>query len=152
LPKFSAVTESDAYEIEGGINALDHLRNPLAIARADEAEDRFSLEAVALAEAIRNTVGRVMIERSDHGAAALRPAQYRDIMVLFRRRAPLAAFEHALRAARIPFVGAKPGGLMATLEVGDMVALLTFLSAPDDDLALAQVLKSCPALGRSACK
>lgn len=148
LPKFSAVTENDAHGIEGGINAPDHLRNPLAIARADEAEDRFSLEAVALAEAIRNTVGRVMIERSDHGAAALRPAQYRDIMVLFRRRAPLAAFEHALRAARIPFVGAKPGGLMATLEVGDMVALLTFLSAPDDDLALAQVLKS-PLFGAS---
>jgi ATP-dependent helicase/nuclease subunit A len=31
---------------------------------------------------------------------------------------------------------------MATLEVSDMVALLTFLSSPNDDLALAQVLRS----------
>lgn len=156
LKKFRSVMENDGGGIEGGtaaetaaeISALDHLRNPLITPRVDEAEDRFALEANALVGAINHAVGRVMIERVDQGNGPSRPAQYRDIMVLFRRRAPLAAFEHALRVARIPFVGAKPGGLMATLEVSDMVALLTFLSAPDDDLALAQVLKS-PLFGAS---
>ncbi len=118
------------------------LRNPLVEPRPDTSEDRFANEAHALADAISQIVGRVMVDEDIDGKAMRRLAEYRDVKVLFRRRAPLAAFEHALRAARIPYVGAKPGGLMSTLEARDMVALLTFLSAPDDDLALAQVLKS----------
>lgn len=144
LPKFSADITND----EAESFAPNHLRNPLITPREDEAEDRFSREAAALAQAIESAVGRVLVEEAADGGVAYRPAQYRDIMVLFRRRSPLTAFEHALRAAQIPFVGAKPGGLMGTLEVSDMVALLTFLSAPDDDLALAQVLKS-PLFGAS---
>ena len=140
LPKFVA----DVVAIETNVA----LRNPLTTPRNDLAEDRFTHEAASLAQAIENTVGRVLIEETIDGQVVQRPAQYRDIFVLFRRRSPLAAFEHALRGARIPYVGARPGGLMATLEVGDMVALLTFLSAPDDDLALAQVLRS-PLFGAS---
>jgi ATP-dependent helicase/nuclease subunit A len=132
LPAFAAL-DRNATEVSG------ELRDPLEAARADDVEDRFAAEARALVKAIRATVGRVMVQDKE---GVERPARWRDIMLLFRRRSPLAAFEHALRAARIPYVGARPGGLLAALEVGDMVALLAFLAAPEEDLMLAQVLKS----------
>jgi ATP-dependent helicase/nuclease subunit A len=139
LPKFMPIKpEAAPSETE--------LRDSLMTPLADDDEDRYTLEAEALASAISSAVGRLNINESRNGKiigpVVERVARYNDFMVLFRRRAPLAAFERALRDARIPYVGARPGGLMAALEVSDMVALLTFLSSPNDDLALAQVLKS----------
>jgi ATP-dependent helicase/nuclease subunit A len=135
LPKFVAIkAEPEASQTE--------LRDSLMMPLADEEEDRYTLEAEALANAISNAVGRLNITESRDGKMIERSARYSDFMVLFRRRKPLGAFERALRDARIPYLGARPGGLMAALEVSDMVALLTFLSSPNDDLALAQVLKS----------
>jgi ATP-dependent helicase/nuclease subunit A len=135
LPKFVAIkAEPEASQTE--------LRDSLMMALADDEEDRYTLEAEALANAISNAVGRLKITELHDGKMMVRGACYSDFMVLFRRRKQLGAFERALRDARIPYVGARPGGLMAALEVSDMVALLTFLSSPNDDLALAQVLKS----------
>jgi ATP-dependent helicase/nuclease subunit A len=135
LPKFIAIkAEPEASQTE--------LRDSLMMPLADEEEDRYTLEAEALANAISNAVGRLNITELRDGKMIERSARYSDFMVLFRRRKPLGAFERALRDARIPYLGARPGGLMAALEVSDMVALLTFLSSPNDELALAQVLKS----------
>ncbi|MBL8386321.1 MAG: ATP-dependent exonuclease, partial [Burkholderiales bacterium] len=61
-------------------------------------------------------------------------------------RAPVAAYERALREAGIPFLTARLGGLLEAIEVRDMVALMRFLVQEADDLALAQVLK-CPLFG-----
>jgi len=122
--------------------ADSELRNPLERPREDAGEDRHAQEAQALVAAVKATVGRVMVKARQGDMEITRPARYGDIMVLFRRRAPLPAFEEALRTARLPYVGARPGGLMAALEVRDMAALLTFLAAPNDDLCLAQILKS----------
>ena len=135
LPKFMS-TPSESLSGETG------LRNSLTTPLPDDDEDRYAAEAVALAAGIGGAVNQILISESRDGEVFERAARYSDVMVLFRRRAPLAAFERALREARIPYVGARPGGLMAALEVSDMVALLTFLSSPNDDLALAQVLKS----------
>jgi ATP-dependent helicase/nuclease subunit A len=135
LPKFVPIKpEAAPSEIE--------LRDSLMTPLIDDEEDRCTLEAEALANAISSAVGQLKITESRDGKVIERGARYGDFMVLFRRRKPLGAFERALRGARIPYVGARPGGLMAALEVSDMVALLTFLSSPNDDLALAQVLKS----------
>jgi ATP-dependent helicase/nuclease subunit A len=135
LPKFVSIKpEAAPSEIE--------LRDSLMTPLVDDEEDRYMLEAEALASAISSAVGQLNITESRDGKMIERVARYSDFMVLFRRRAPLAAFERALRNTRIPYVGARPGGLMAALEVSDMVALLIFLSSPNDDLALAQVLKS----------
>jgi ATP-dependent helicase/nuclease subunit A len=119
-------------------------RNPLERPRQDETADRFAAEAEALAQSIREAVGKVVVTQGDEraGKSVSRRATYRDVLVLFRRRAPLPAFESALRAREIPYVSARPGGLMDALEVQDLVALLTFLATPDDNLALAHVLKS----------
>ena len=135
LPKFMS-TPSESLSGETG------LRNSLTTQLPDDDEDRYAAEAAALAAGIGGAVNQILISESRDGEVFERAARYSDVMVLFRRRAPLAAFERALREARIPYVGARPGGLMAALEVSDMVALLTFLSSPNDDLALAQVLKS----------
>ncbi len=135
LPKFVSIkAEPEASQTE--------LRDSLKMPLADDEEDRYTLEAEALANAISHAVGRLKITELHDGKMVVRGACYSDFMVLFRRRKPLGAFERALRDSRIPYVGARPGGLMAALEVNDMVALLTFLSSPNDDLALAQVLKS----------
>lgn len=118
------------------------LRDSLQRPRVDDSEDRFAPEAEALACGIASIVGNVQITEIVDGKPVARSARYDDVMVLFRRRTALPSFERALREAGIPYVGASPGGLMATLEVSDMVAMLTFLSSPNDDLALAQVLRS----------
>ena len=135
LPKFVSIKPSL-------LLSETELRNSLTTPLADDDEDRYAQEADALATAIAGAIGHVKIKESRDGNTIERGARYSDFMILFRRRAPLAAFERALRDAEIPYVGARPGGLMAALEVRDMVALLTFLSSPNDDLALAQVLKS----------
>ncbi len=118
-------------------------RNPLLTPLADDTEDRFAAEAQALAASIRAAVGQVDIAQTDtEGQLQYRPARYSDFLVLFRRRLPLETFEQALKAAHIPYISARPGGLMAALEIRDLAALLTFLVTPSDDLALAQILKS----------
>jgi ATP-dependent helicase/nuclease subunit A len=118
------------------------LRNPLEHPFEDNAQERYQAEATAFATGIAAMVGTLTVTIEENGTVKTRPARYSDVLVLFRRRTAISAFERALREVQIPYVGASSGGLMATLEVGDMVALLTFLASPDDDLALAQVLRS----------
>ncbi len=76
----------------------------------------------------------------------LKPAEpalkWSDMMILVRSRTHLRAYEAGLRAAHIPFTSSRAGGLLDALEVGDLVALLRWMTMPADDLALAQVLKS----------
>ncbi|HEY9193770.1 MAG TPA: 3'-5' exonuclease, partial [Methyloversatilis sp.] len=71
-----------------------------------------------------------------------RPARYGDMMILLRRRTGLAVYEAALRRHGIPYFGASRGCLLDTLEAADLQALLRFLAAPADALALAHVLRS----------
>ncbi len=71
-----------------------------------------------------------------------RPACYRDITVLYAKRADLAVFEAAFKQAGIPFVTDRRGELLATLEALDLTALLKALADPYDDLALAHALRS----------
>ena len=47
-----------------------------------------------------------------------------------------------MREANIPFVTSRQGGLLDRLEVQDMIALLSFLVSPFDDLKLAHALRS----------
>lgn len=77
-----------------------------------------------------------------------RPACWRDMTLLVRRKTYLADYERAFRAAGIPCLSPRRGGLLATLEALDLSALLTFLMTPESDLHLAHVLKS-PLVGAS---
>jgi ATP-dependent helicase/nuclease subunit A len=62
--------------------------------------------------------------------------------LLVKRRAFLPQFERALREAGLAYDSSRLGGLLNTLEIDDLIALLTVLVSPRHDLPLAQVLRS----------
>lgn len=70
------------------------------------------------------------------------PACWSDFLLLVRRKEHFIDYERALRIAGIPCVSMRQGGLLTTLEILDLIALLKFLMTPADNLSLAHVLKS----------
>ena len=123
------------------------LRDPLVEPDIESEDLRRRSEAEALAVRVNAIVGRdgVAWQIDDKGAdgrSMQRPARYGDFMLLVRSRTHLACYERALSAAGIPFDAGSRGGLLAALEVRDMMALLEFLVIPVDDLKLAQALRS----------
>lgn len=117
--------------------AAGRLRDPLTEPPPAAPEKRAE-EARQVAARIRELVGRLRIDTP----AGPRAAGYADILVLAARRTDLAVFEAAFKAAGVPFVGSRRGGLLDTLEARDLVALLKALVDPGDDLSLAHALKS----------
>ncbi|WP_433635029.1 UvrD-helicase domain-containing protein [Candidatus Profftella armatura] len=65
-----------------------------------------------------------------------------DVMILIKKRTHLLSYENALRHYGIPFISDKRSGLLESLEITDLIALLKFLNMPSDSLSLAHVLKS----------
>jgi len=114
------------------------LRNPLTTPRNEEQSGAREIEAGQFAALVAEIVANWSV--LDDGK--LRRAEYRDIMVLVRKRLHLRVYEHALRARHIPFLTSRRGGLLDTLEAEDIQALLTFLITPFADLELAQALRS----------
>jgi ATP-dependent helicase/nuclease subunit A len=77
-----------------------------------------------------------------NGKEVWRKARESDFLLLVKRRKYLPQFERALREAGLAFESSRLGGLLNTLEVDDLIALLTVLVTPRHDLPLAQVLRS----------
>ncbi|MDJ0822956.1 MAG: double-strand break repair helicase AddA [Paracoccaceae bacterium] len=89
------------------------------------------------------------IEIGQTGTYQSRPVHAGDFLVLVRGRKRL--FSEIIRACKqmdIPIAGADKLRVMAELAVRDIVALLSFLATPEDDLSLATVLRS-PLFGQS---
>ena len=126
--------------VRSGASAL-MLRNPLRQALEVEEDLRRQTEARQLVYRIGQIVGEWQLV-DDAAEGKTRPARFDDIMILVKRRTHLAIYEQALRAAAIPYVTSRQGGLLATLESKDMMALLQFLVSPFADLNLAHVLRS----------
>jgi ATP-dependent helicase/nuclease subunit A len=123
----------------GSESAPSALRDPLAQPRIHDPNSAQLAEGRLIAERIESMVrARTPIQ----AAEGIRPVGYDDIVILLRGRTHAAAFERALREAAIPYSGIERGTLLDALEVQDLVALLQLLTAPHDDLALAQVLRS----------
>lgn len=117
------------------------LRNPLQQALEVDEDLRRATEAQQLVGRINDIVGVWQLV-DEENRAATRPARFRDIMLLVKKRTHLEVYERALKAGRIPFVTSRQGGLLATLEVCDMRALLEFLVSPYANLRLAHALRS----------
>lgn len=121
--------------------AVFALRDPLTTPREEADDERRVEEGRAIARAIRHAMRELSMRQG-------KPPRWSDVMLLVKKRTYLTAYESALREAGIPFVSDKRGGLLESLEVADLIALLTFLITPGDNRALAHVLKS-PVFGAS---
>jgi ATP-dependent helicase/nuclease subunit A len=75
--------------------------------------------------------------------SAGRPVRAGDILILVRRRDPFTTpMIRALKRAGVPVAGADRMRLLEQLAVQDLVSLADVMLMPEDDLALATVLKS----------
>ena len=101
---------------------------------------------VRLATRIADTIGG-WLESGEMLASEARPMRAGDILILVRKRAPFAAaMISALKLRGIPVAGADRLMLTEQIAVQDLIALGDVLTLPEDDLALAAVLKS-PLIG-----
>ena len=136
LPLITVMSGS-ADENEDVSDADPRWRNPLTAARDEEEDARRRDEGKAVARALWRARDELSVDAKDKKSLA-----WSDVMLLVKKRKHLPAYEAALREAGIPFVSDKRGGLLESLEIADLIALLTFLTTPGDSLALAHVLKS----------
>ncbi len=97
---------------------------------------------VKLAQRIARTVRRLVEEREPVGVER-RAARYGDVLILVRQRGEL--FESIIRALKnekVEVAGADRLALTEHIAVMDLIALADALLLPEDDLALATVLRS----------
>ena len=96
--------------------------------------------AAAVADRIASMIaGRVPIETRD----GRRPVAPGDVLILMRSRKPLYhQIVAALKARGLPLAGADQIDLAAEIGVQDLLSLLRWTATPEDDLSLAEVLRS----------
>ncbi len=97
---------------------------------------------VKLAQRIARTVRR-LVDGREPVAIDRRPARYGDVLILVRQRGELfEAIIRALKNEQVNVAGADRLVLTEHIAVMDLVALADALLLPEDDLALATVLRS----------
>ena len=129
---------------------------PIAPASNPEDEDWADPVDLVAGEHHAAELGRKVAERIGQilaagtlipGANGPRAVTAGDFLILVRRRSPLfSEVIRACKAARLPIAGADRLHLGGEMAVKDITALLAFLTMPEDDLALAELLRS-PLLG-----
>ena len=105
------------------------LRDPLLEPRAQRRDSRYYREGLTIAQRIRELLDENIVNCN-------------DILILLRSRTHLSDYEAALRDTHIPYLSQDRGTLLESLEIRDMESLLKVLMAPQDNLSLAQVLRS----------
>lgn len=116
--------------------------DPLDLVRPEDAD---AVLADAVADAIAGMIGQPILDR--HGS--LRPVRAGDILILVQRRQDLFhQIITALKRRDLPVAGADRLKLGGEVAVRDIRALLSFLATQEDDLSLAEVLRS-PLIGLS---
>ncbi|MFP4520236.1 MAG: UvrD-helicase domain-containing protein, partial [Oceanicaulis sp.] len=113
---------------------------PVDAERKDSARNQL---AEAVASEIRAVLDRGDAVWQEEGGWRKRAATPGDILVLVRRRGGL--FEEIIRRLklkRVPVAGADRMTLPDQLVVEDLISLAKFALLPEDDLSLAEVLKS----------
>jgi ATP-dependent helicase/nuclease subunit A len=105
-------------------------------------------EGQRIAQIIREVMQTRRVLESVDGELVWRDPRPSDFLLLVKRRKYLPQYERAMREAELAFESSRLGGLLNTLEIDDLIALLTVLVTPRHDLPLAQVLRS-PLFGAS---
>lgn len=118
-------------------------KTPYAVPESQSDEERAqSLLALQIAGTIKN-----WFEEKRELKARGRAVSAGDIMILVHRRKPMTPLLiRELQKLEIPVAGIDRLTLSSHLAVKDFIALMRWLYAPEDDLALAQVLRS-PLIG-----
>jgi ATP-dependent helicase/nuclease subunit A len=105
-------------------------------------------EGQRIAQIIREVMQARRVLESVDGELVWRDPRPSDFLLLVKRRRYLPQYERAMREAGLAFESSRLGGLLNTLEIDDLIALLTVIVTPRHDLPLAQVLRS-PLFGAS---
>ncbi len=113
-------------------------RHPLEEPR-QQSTPAHAAEAAAIADRIIALIQQNTLIADDDD---VRPVRYGDIKILLRKRTHVEEIEKALQSREIPYQGSNRGKLLLAQEITDLRSLLTLLHTPQDDLALAQVLRS----------
>ena len=100
------------------------------------------VEGQEIGKLIHQVIATRQVMDEEDGRQFWRAARESDFLLLVKRRKYLPQFERALREAGLAYDSSRLGGLLNTLEIDDLVALLTVLLSPRHDLPLAQVLRS----------
>jgi ATP-dependent helicase/nuclease subunit A len=99
-------------------------------------------EGKLISRLIHHLLATRQVMGKKEGNSIWRPARGSDFILLVKRREFLPQYEKALREAGLAYDSSRLGGLLNTLEIDDLIALLTVLVSPRHDLPLAQVLRS----------
>ena len=101
-------------------------------------------EATQLTALIRRARddGWPVARRAADGAEVVEPARYADIAVLLPTRAALPYLEQALDDARIPARIESQSLVYATAEVQELLAILTAIDDPADEVAIIAALRA----------
>ncbi|MGV8930407.1 MAG: double-strand break repair helicase AddA, partial [Brevundimonas sp.] len=125
--------------------APDHEAWNAPVDKEDSRSGRKQL-AQALARDIRRQVEAGVAVHNQRRAETdppVRPARWSDFLILVRRRDAL--FEEIIRALKadaVPVAGADRLKLSSHVVFDDLIAIARFVLYPDDDLSLAEVLRS----------
>ncbi len=137
------ITNTDTVNNDDETNNTDNisgaLRNPLQTPRLLTKDQRHLDEGRQVAQKIRHLIDANTLIGPANAAHSL---GYGDIIILLRHRTHASDYEQALREANIPYIGANRGTLLQSLEVQDLVRLLSLLVTPFNNLGLASVLRS----------
>jgi len=118
------------------------LVDPLEETKNLSAAEQHYQEAIQVGKEILRTKSQEQVIEETSGKKSTRPARWDDFLILVRTKTHLLELERAFRQLGIPLNSPRQGGLLQTLEVGDLIALLQVLLTPMHDFALAQVLRS----------
>ncbi len=99
-------------------------------------------EAAEVADAVLAARSWWVSERAGDGTESWRPARLGDITILLPARTSLPQLERALEERAIPYRAETSSLVYATREVRELMAAVTALADPTDQLALVTALRS----------
>ncbi|MDD2971236.1 MAG: helicase-exonuclease AddAB subunit AddA [Lachnospiraceae bacterium] len=107
----------------------------------EETIDPKELEAMAIARKIKSFVGHFPV--TDKESGALRPATYKDIVILLRSNAGWDdVFKRTLMEQGIPSYTASKTGYFTSIEIQTVLNFIRILDNPLQDIPLCAVLRS----------